>query len=101
MAREASEWTDDPNLTELGRVDEADAYEVDQAAIYIDERTGLFILRTASGCSCWDGDCLEERFPTLDELEYALLGDTTRDYNPTLKGAEDLIAQARAALAKR
>lgn len=86
-------------LTQLAYIDEADSYEVDQAGIYFDPATREFVLVTASGCSCWEGDCDVERFPTMDALEVALINDT-REYNPTLKGAQELIADAHEAFEK-
>lgn len=80
-------------LRELAFVDEADSYEVDQTGIYVDEN-GTFVLLTASGCSCWEGDYDEEQFESLDALENALInGDRT--YNPSLNGARQLVAEAR------
>lgn len=84
-------------LRELAFVDEADSYEVDEAGIYLDAN-GKFILLTASGCSCWDGDDYgEEIFDSLNDLEKSLINDD-RMYNPSLSGAKQLIEEARANL---
>lgn len=82
----------------LSSVDEADPYEVDEAHIGVDAATGKFVLLTASGCSCWDGEYDEEVYDSLDALERALVTDDRR-YNPTLMGARQLVAEARSLLA--
>lgn len=79
---------------ELGSVDEGESYEVDVTQIYYDKLDKMFVLITASGCSCWDGDCDEEKFKTLEELEKSLVTDD-RTYNPTLMGAKELIKEAK------
>lgn len=76
----------------LGELDESADYEVDITAIY--RHNGEFILATASGCSCWDGDYGIERFKTLDDLEKSLMNDD-REYNPSFKGVEKIVAEAR------
>lgn len=87
-------------LEQLAYVDEADSWEVDRTGIFRDPKTGKLALLTASGCSCWDGEFFEEQHATLAALAAALL-TTDRTHNPTLKGAEALVAEARAALRKR
>ena len=79
----------------LASIDEADSYEVDEAHILRNKKTGKYVLRTASGCSCWSGDYDEEVYDSLDELEYALI-HSGRDYNPSLSGVDTLMAEARA-----
>lgn len=80
----------------LAEIDESESYEVDQTAIY---RSGdRFVLATASGCSCWDGDWEVEEFDTLQALEESARQDGERAYNPSWKAIDDLMAQARAAV---
>ena len=82
----------------LGAIEEAELYDVDANEIFL-KPDGKFLLRSASGCSCWDGDWDEITFDSLAELETALLEDACNsNYRPTLKGAEQLIAEARATL---
>ena len=82
-------------LTELASFDEADSYEVDMGGIYRDEKAGKFLLVTASGCSCWDGDYDEESYDTFDALTAALIGNDERRYNPSLLAAKEMIAEAK------
>ena len=86
--------------TLLAEHDESASYEIDVTEIYLDGR-GNFVLATAVGCSCWDGDYDEETYTTYPELAAALnlLTAPDRTYNPSLDGAEDLLAQVRAKLA--
>lgn len=93
-------WDRVEELIELAFISEADDYEIDQAGIYFDPATKRYALLTASGCSCWDGEFDEEQFDTLDDLE-ASLADEDRTYNPTLKGAQQLVLDARASETKR
>lgn len=83
-------------LRELAFIDESQPYEVDQTGIYVDE-SGVFVLLTASGCSCWEGEYNEEQFASLEALEISLLNDD-RTYNPSLLGAKALVAEARGRL---
>lgn len=83
-------------LRELAFIDESQPYEVDQAGIYVDE-DGTFILLTASGCSCWEGDYNEEQFSSFEALEASLLNED-RTYNPSLSGARELLEEARKSL---
>lgn len=83
------------SLKELSFVDEANAYEVDEAGIYLNPENGKYHLITASGCSCWDDDDYDEEiFDTLELLEKALM-DNDRTYNPSLKGAQYLLEKAK------
>lgn len=83
-------------VKELSFIDEAEEYSVDRAGIYFDPKTKKYSLITATGCSCWDGDYSEEQFPTLKKLADSLL-NSEREYNPSLKGAAQLIDQAKKA----
>lgn len=90
-------------LKELVSIDEADVYEVDGVGIYLDEKSGKFVLLSASGCSCWDGEFDEAEFDSLDELASSLIdgdedGSDRYRYNPSLKGARQLIEKARVAV---
>lgn len=84
--------------TLLAHVDESEAYEVDQTMIRQDGDE--WILATASGCSCWDGEWAVERFDTLEALFGAIGRDSEveRMYNPTFAGVEALRAQVEAKL---
>lgn len=91
------DWNEEAEkLVELAFVDESEPYEVDQAGIFHDAATGDFVLLTASGCSCWGGECDAERFASLDALAASLV-TADRRYNPTLGGARTLVDEARAA----
>lgn len=79
---------------ELAVLDESADYEVDVTEIWYDPRAREFLLLTATGCSCWDGEYNEERFKSLDELERSLLKDE-RTYQPSFRGVETLIEQAK------
>lgn len=82
--------------TLLASVDESEPYEIDQTQIFLME-DGRYVLATASGCSCWDGDWSAEPFDTLTAL-FASIGVTgdERRYNPSVLGVEDLRAQVLA-----
>ena len=91
-------------LTELASLDESEDYEVDYSFVGLDS-DGKFVLLTASGCSCWDGDYEETPFDSLDALEASLIegdadGNDIHRYNPSLSGAKEMIARARETLSK-
>lgn len=80
----------------LSGVDESAPYEVDYTEIWR-APDGSFVLVTASGCSCWDGDFDMQPFTTLDALAESLLG-TERTYgNPSAINSQALVEAARAA----
>lgn len=82
----------------IASIDESEPYEVDQTAIFADGDE--WILATASGCSCWDGDWEVERYDSLDSL-FESIGPKSgvgRAYNPSFAGAEALRAQVEARL---
>ncbi len=83
-------------FVELSSVDESECYEVDIAEIWYRSVDGRFLLRTASGCSCWDGEYDREEFPTFEELKRHLLGDNDSRYNPSLSGAIQILDEAEA-----
>jgi hypothetical protein len=83
-------------LIELASLDESADYEVDITEICYDPINNEFVLRTASGCSCWDGDYDEERFATLDEIYKSMKADD-RTYNPSLSGADQIYDEAKKA----
>src|SRR5689334_13277882 len=94
------DWASVKNgLIELAFIDESYPYEVDQAMIGIDKTTSQFVLMTATGCSCWEGESTVEEFSSLEELESSLM-NKDRTYNPSLKGAESLLQEAKLAYAK-
>ena len=81
--------------TLVADIDESEPYEVDVTEIY--EHEGRFILVTASGCSCWDGDYETQEFDSLEAIANVLL-DSVRDsytYNPSISGMKELMAQAQ------
>jgi hypothetical protein len=82
------------SLVELDQLDESASYEVDYTFVGIDKETGKFALVTASGCSCWDGDCDVEMFDNLDDMEKSLVRDD-RTYNPSLSGAKSVMEEAK------
>ena len=89
-------------LTELAFLDESESYEVDYTFIGLDA-AGKFVLLTASGCSCWDGDYDEATFDTLDALASSLIdgdedGNDKYRYNPSLVGAKQAVEDARKSL---
>lgn len=88
------------NHTVIAETDESEPYTVDRAEVWLHE-DGSFILATASGCSCWEGDWNEEAYVNYADLEAALsLWGTERTYNPSPAGSSDLLAQVRAWAAK-
>jgi hypothetical protein len=84
--------------TLMAFVDESEPYEVDQTAILTQD--DKWILATASGCSCWDGEWSIERYDDRESLFRALgVGsDVDRMYNPSFAGVEALRAQVEAKL---
>jgi hypothetical protein len=81
----------------LAELDESADYEVDVTRIYRDGIT--FVLATASGCSCWDGDYSVESFNSLDALKESLgVNGKERDFNPSFKGVEALLKEAQETL---
>lgn len=90
-------------LVELAEINKSKPYQVDMAFIGYDTDNGKFVLLTASGCSCWRGECEETFYESIEELESDLLfGDENGDdiilYQPSLNGAKELIAEARETL---
>ncbi len=75
----------------IAEVDQGEAYEVDQARIYLTPK-GV-ALATASGCSCWDGDWQVDEFDTLHELlAHSLIGEYP--FATSWSGAIELFIQA-------
>lgn len=90
-------------LLQLGFIDQSEAYEIDENGIYydVDAPEGLqFIVLSASGCSCWDGEFNEDSFASLDEVEKFLVHEDVNQYAPTLSGAQTLVAEARETFSK-
>jgi len=82
-------------LVVLSELDESEAYEVDYTLIGYDKKKGKFVLVTASGCSCWDGDCQVEYFDTLAEMHKSLgVHGPDRDFQPSLMGVERAMKEA-------
>ena len=78
----------------LATVDESESYEVDIAEIW--KTPSGYALLTASGCSCWGGEYETAEFTSLELLAVALLKED-RTYNPSTRGALDLLTDAVAA----
>ena len=88
-------WDRVKKLEQLGFLDESEPYEVDQTGVFFDPKTNKYVLLTASGCSCWDGDFEEEQFDTLNELEESLMDGRQRQYNPALENVKTLMDEVR------
>lgn len=84
---------------ELAVLDESESYEVDITEIHYDPETKEFLLLTASGCSCWEGDYSEERFKSLKALGESMIKED-RQYNPSFVGAKQLLIEAEEAFKK-
>lgn len=84
---------DHPDWTLLASIDESEPYEVDITEVW-QTPTGYAIV-TASGCSCWEGDYDVDERPTLDDVIAALTGEDQRRWNPSVRGAQELIGQLR------
>lgn len=78
---------------ELAMIDESADYEIDQAYVLYLPATKKFVLKTASGCSCWGGEYDYTEFDSLKDMESVLLMTETR-YNPSLNGAKQLMDEA-------
>jgi hypothetical protein len=86
-------------VQELASIDESADYEIDISVVGYDVIQRKFVLLTASGCSCWDGDYEEECFDTFDAVKNSLRTDTRRRFTPSLRGAEELIQDAERTIA--
>ena len=88
---------------DVAEVDESQDYEVDQTQIVYVPHEDKFVLLTASGCSCWDGDWNAEWFDNLDVLFASLIDERAdeRQYTPSGAGANDLREQASKWVASR
>lgn len=84
---------------QLASVDESQSYEVDRAEIYYDLRAEKYVLATAGGCSCWDGEYNLDSFATFEALVLALFKEE-RQYTPSIVGAIDLVVEAKGNLSK-
>ncbi len=79
----------------LAELDESEDYEVDYTLIGYEKEMGKFVLVTASGCSCWDGEADVEYYDTLSDLQKSIgVFGKEREFNPSLKGAERAIYEA-------
>lgn len=85
----------------IATMDESQSpYEIDVA--YIIDNGQKYILATASGCSCWEGDYVIEEYSTLAELEKAL--DNERQWGTLSRDSETgktLIQMAKDAIIAR
>ena len=88
------------DITVLATCDQSEAYEVDETHIGVDDKTAKFVIASASGCSCWDGEYDVEEYDTLADLERALLL-SERQYNPSLRSIAEIIQEARATAAAK
>ncbi len=84
-------------LIELATYDESESYEVDKGGIYYDPKLKMFCFIAASGCSCWDGDYVENNYESLSLLLREEV-DSESTYRPSIKGFE-LLAEVAAAKA--
>lgn len=89
---------DREGLKLLAFVDESEPYEVDYVGLYLNESSGKFIVVSASGCSCWEGEEDVQEFDSLDEVEKAFDRDGFA-YNPSILGGKQLIEEARRVIA--
>ncbi len=81
--------------------DESEDYGIDENTLMYHPERGVFLWRSASGCSCWDGEYGEEEYPTLDAIEAELIKNADdKYYKPSLKGGEELIKEARKTYAR-
>jgi hypothetical protein len=79
----------------VAAVDESESYEVDVSEIWR-KPDDTFLLVTASGCSCWEGDYEVQEFESLDELENIVLHrEGNWIYNPSPAGARELVRIAK------
>lgn len=78
----------------VAMVDESEPYEVDTTEILV-MPDGRFALRTAAGCSCWDGEYDVIAYDTLAELLVDIGPSGTSDYryNPSFAAVADLTRQ--------
>lgn len=79
-------------LIQIAFIDESEPYETDQWGLYLDPVSAQVSLIQASGCSCWDGEYMEYRFPHLLDAVDALTG-SEQVTAPSLYGALDLMRQ--------
>lgn len=78
----------------IADIDESEPYEVDVSEIWR-KPDGTFVLVTASGCSCWEGDYETQEFESLDDLENMVLyREGQWIYNPSPAGAKALVQKA-------
>ena len=85
----------------LASRDDADSWDIDENTFMYHPERNVFLWRSASGCSCLDGEYGEEEYPTLDAIEVELMKNADDKYcKPPLKAAEELIKEAREAYGK-
>lgn len=89
-------------MIHLATCDESACYEIDENSLYYDPASKRILWRSASGCSCWDGEYGEAWYDSLDAVEKELQEGHAKDkyYHPSLSGTEQLMKEAREALAK-
>lgn len=85
----------------LATCDESEDYNIDETQILWDKKTREYVVRSASGCSCWEGEFDETRFRSMKKVAVHLLGPGQARYNPSLLGAKKLIEEAKAAAQKK
>ena len=78
---------------QLGLIDEDDDYGIDEHTIMYHPTRKVFLLREASGCSCWEGVYGEEEYPTLAAIEKELREGQSSSL-PSLKGTESLMQES-------
>lgn len=94
------DWGDGVDWKQLSFVDESADYEVDQFAIYLDEKQNKYVFARASGCSCWMGETTFYVFDTWEELVDNLLNRTEMVYAPGLETCQAMVNEASAIVKK-
>jgi len=78
----------------IAALDESRDYEIDVTEVF---RTPTgFAIVTASGCSCWSGEYDVTYYATMQEVVDALRFGDQPSFNPSVKGAAELISQLQA-----
>lgn len=69
---------------------EGGPYEIDDIEIY--QTPDGYFLRTASGCSCWDGEYDEYTFPNLEQVAVWMFGVDSQ-WHPSYKRSLELLKE--------
>ena len=78
-----------------------ESYTTDQTEIHA-LPNGHFLLATASGCSCWDGDWYVVQYNSLEYLfkDIGPEGEADYEYHPNFKAQDNLRSQVKRWLKK-